>query len=165
MSDSRSAAWRGLAVGFVATSAMTATTALEQRLRPHLGHPVDYDASDAPATAAARVLRLHPTSRRQRRLLFLLVHWGYGSLVGILYLWLDRRITSRSKATGTFYLAIQAMAFALLPTLGGTPPPWAWQSDMLATSLVQHGVYAAACDAAARTMSNTERGGPIRRRR
>lgn len=165
MSDLRSSAWRGLAVGFVATSAMTATTALEQHLRPHLGHPVDYDASDAPATAAARVLRLQPTSRRQRRLLFLLVHWGYGSLVGIPYLWLAHRLTPQSKATGTFYLAIQTMAFALLPTLGGTPPPWAWQADMLATSLVQHGVYAAACDAASRTMCNTKRGGPLHRRR
>lgn len=158
MSNSRSLVWHGLAVGFVATCAMTATTALEQHLRPHLGHPVDYDASDAPATAAARVLRLHPTSRRQRRVLFLLVHWGYGSVVGIPYLWLAHRLTPQSKATAMFYLAIQTMAFALLPTLGGTPPPWAWQGDMLATSLAQHGVYAAACDAASHNLCNTKRG-------
>ena len=148
---------QGVMAGLVGTTAMTFTTSLEQRLRPHLGGPVDYDASDAPVTAAARVLHLRPRTDLERRILFAVVHWGYGSFVGVGLQMISRRIRSPQTATIVFYAAAQTMAFALLPALGGTPVPWRWRRDMLTTSLIQHAVYAAATGAATNRLSQGDR--------
>ncbi len=92
--------------------------------------------------AAARVLRFEPTTTRQRQLLFVLVHWGYGSFVGVGHEVLSRRFGPTPKSTAIFFAGVKTMAFTLLPPLGGTPVPWRWRRDVLATSLVQHAVYA-----------------------
>ncbi len=144
----RSTLGPGLFAGLVGTTAMTLTTMLEQRLRPRLDHPVDYDASNAPVTAAALVLGVQPHTKAQRRLLFLLVHWGYGSLMGTGQVLLRRKLPG-SEATAVYLVGVQGMAFVLLPLLGGTPPPWRWRPDMFVTSLGQHAVYAVATGVAA----------------
>ncbi len=113
---------RGLLAGVVGTTAMTTTTALERRLRPDLGHPVDLDASRHVAVAVGSVLRHPPTSPRQRQAYFLLAHQGYGSAVALGYAALRTHLEERSAA-GVFYVGCQAMAFALFPTAGGAPPP------------------------------------------
>jgi hypothetical protein len=136
------AAARGTFAGFVGTTAMTGTLWLERRLRRNLDRPVDYDASSHVVTAASNALRVHPRTDRQKHLLFLLVHWGYGSAVGIGHRLLRDALPNEAAATGVFYAGCQTMAFALFPTLGDTPPPWRWRRDMLASSLAQHGVYA-----------------------
>lgn len=139
----------GLLAGLAGTTAMTATTWCERRLRPGLDHPVDFDVSGAPVQAASRVLHLSPRTAAERRALFALVHWGYGSLVGVAHTALRRRLAPEPLATAVFYGGVQTMAFVLLPALGGTPPPWAWRRDVLASSLAQHAVYAAATGRAA----------------
>jgi hypothetical protein len=152
---------RGFAVGLAGTSAMTVTLKLEQlaRDRCRIGtlvdtprtsdEPVDYDASEHVVTAAAAVLRHRPGTKSGERALFLLVHWGYGSAVGIEYIELLRKHTV-ARATIEFYLLCQAMAMTLFPTLGGTPPPWQWPRRILISSLCQHAVYASAVAATAR---------------
>lgn len=144
---------RGFAAGLAGTGAMTATLKLEQLARrrsragaaadPGSDEPVDYDASEHVVTAAAAVLRHRPATKAGNEALFLLVHWGYGSAVGIEYVELLRR-HGIARATAEFYLLCQAMAMTLFPVLGGTPPPWRWPRRILISSLGQHAVYAIA---------------------
>lgn len=101
---------------------------------------VDFDSSAYVPLAAATLLRLPPLSPARRRELFYVVHWGYGSLVGSCYAPLSRRF-GRRGAAAMLFAGTQAMAFTLFPLLGGTPPPWRWRRDQIATSLVQHAVY------------------------
>ena len=55
-----------------------------------------------------------------------------------------RRATGSSRiAAVLFYLSCQMMAMILFPTAGRTPPPWRWRPDTIASSLVQHSIYAA----------------------
>ena len=132
---------------------MTATLKLEQlaRRRSRGGaagdaasdEPVDYDASEHVVTAAAAVLRHRPATQGGSEAMFLLVHWGYGSAVGIEYVELLRR-HGAARATAEFYVLCQAMAMTLFPTLGGTPPPWRWPRRILISSLCQHAIYAIA---------------------
>jgi hypothetical protein len=131
----------GVAAGFAGTTAMTAGYALEHLLRRNVDGFLDYDDSNAPAVAAAHVLHWSAPSARSEKLLGLLVHWGYGSLVGVAAVPLVRR-EAAPAATATYWSAIMVMAAALFPTLGGTPPPWRWRRDILATSGVQHLLYA-----------------------
>ena len=134
---------RGVLAGLAGTTVMTATLSAERRLRRSGAGPVDYDASPHVVTAAATVLRWQPHTDRQRRALFLVVHWGYGSAVGAGYEVLRRLLPSRRAAAVAFYAGCQSMAMTLLPTVGGTPPPWRWRPSLLASSLGQHAIYAA----------------------
>lgn len=151
----RRLAAEGLAAGFVGTCCMTATRWLERRLRSDEAGPVDYDASGHVVTAAANALRWHPGNRAQRRALFLIVHWGYGSAVGIAYPPLLRSLCDDRLATSVFYVGCQSMAFTLFPTLGETPPPWRWRGDVLASSLAQHAVYAISVAATAKLAASS----------
>lgn len=138
---------RGVLAGLVGTSVMTVGYAVEHRLRRSVEGPLDYDDSDAPAVAAAKVLGWAHVLRgepgpRTSAALGLLVHWGYGSLVGAAAEPLVRRMGPR-RATAAYTAGISVMAGALFPLLGGTPPPWRWERDVVATSLAQHLLYAA----------------------
>jgi hypothetical protein len=129
---------------------MTLALRAERRLRSPGRSVIDYDASGHVTTAAARVLRVDPRTARERKALFLLVHWGYGSATGNLR-WLTARLPGPAWVPGVaFYAACQTMAMTMFPTLGGTPPPWRWRRDLLASSLAVHAVYAAVVEAAVR---------------
>ena len=144
---------KGVLAGLAGTTAMTATLGLEKALRRNVRGPVDYDASPHVVTAASAVLRWKPRTGTQRRALFLLVHWGYGSAVAGAYPLL-RSVSSNDVAAGAaFYAGCQSMAMTLFPTLGGTPPPWRWRKDIFISSLVQHAVYSAVVAAAWRRLS------------
>jgi hypothetical protein len=138
---------RGVLAGLVGTSAMTVGYAVEHRIRRSVDGPLDYDDSDAPAVAAARVLCALHVLRGQpgeetSKALGLLVHWGYGSAMGLAAVPLLHRARPVA-ATLAFTGGISVMAGALFPLLGGTPPPWRWKRDVVVTSLVQHLLYAA----------------------
>jgi len=129
--------------GLAGTTAMTLTTALEERWRRHPGDFVDYDVSSHVVTAAATVLRIDEGGPARREGLFLLTHWGYGSAMAV-GLEATRRALPRASGTvqaAVFGLGCQGLAFTLFPTIGATPPPWRWRRDVLATSITQHLVY------------------------
>ncbi len=105
---------------------------------------MDYDASSHVVAAAANAIRCQPRTEQPRRGLFLLVHWGYGSAVGVGCPLLLRGLGSEPRATAALYAGRQTMAFTLFPTLGKTPPPWRRHRDVLASSLGQHAVYTVA---------------------
>ena len=151
----------GVLAGTAGTTAMTITgrahrlvlarrRGIDQADIPEI---VDYDDSDHVVVAASAITRLvgwDPRSPAQRRALFLLTHWGYGSAVGAAHAGL-RRVLGEPVAGSLFFVACQAMALGLFPVLGGTPVPWRWERRLLVTSFAQHVVYAlgvAAADAA-----------------
>lgn len=128
--------------GAVGTAVMTLSIAVQTRLRPDLDGPIDYDASDHVVIAASKILRWDPATPAGRRLLFNLVHWGYGSLVALEYERFRRLLGSEPRAAAAFFAACQTMALAAFPLLGDTPPPWRWRRDLLAVSFAQHALYA-----------------------
>lgn len=160
-------------VGGVAGSGATILVAHLRRRRYARRHGIrpaeidvvlDYDDSVHVVIAASTLLRhvigWAPGTPRGRQVLFLVVHWGYGSVVGAGHVALQRALRrGRRRVTGStptgerdrrgapaadlaFFVACQAMALALFPVLGDTPPPWRWGRRLLVTSLVQHAVYA-----------------------
>jgi hypothetical protein len=131
----------GVMAGFAGTVAMTTGYAVERALRRNVRGPLDYDDSMVPARAAANVLGWADPGPKASRLLGFAVHWGYGSLVGVGAVPLVRS-QSAGMAVAGYWAGITLMASTLFPTLGGTPPPWRWRPDFIATSLGQHLVYA-----------------------
>lgn len=146
---------RGVAAGAGGTGAMSAGAFLRRRryARRHGVAPadvdvvLDYDDSEHVVIAASTLLRgvtgRAPSSPRGKRALFGLVHWGYGSVVGLGHAGLYRLIGREPEAGGVFFLGCQAMALTLFPVLGGTAVPWRWSRRLMVTSLVQHALYAA----------------------
>ncbi len=123
--------------GFVGIAAMTSSMWPERHARRRLRGPIDYDASTHVVTLASNLLRISSANEWQRRGLFLAVPEGCRSLVGLGYVGL-RRLAPKDAAT-TLYATCQTMAFVLFPTLGETPKPWRWPTDMLVPSHVQRG--------------------------
>jgi hypothetical protein len=134
--------------GFAGTAAMTASYGVERRLRRTHGGPLDYDDSTVPTHAAMVVLRIHHLDEPYQQVLGQVVHWGYGSLMGWPRRLLGKRF-SPASATAIYWGGLTVMVGVLFPLLGDTPPPWKWDRDVLATSLVQHAVYAVVVGAAA----------------
>jgi hypothetical protein len=156
------AAARGLACGLTGTAVMTFTASRYARLRGATDRIIDYDTSEHVVIAAATVLRVRPRGDRERRALFHLIHWGYGTAVGIAYEAITHAVPARPAATATFFTGCQAMAFVLFPLLGRTPPPWRWQADVIAISLLQHAVYAATVDLTHRALRHGDGNVPSR---
>lgn len=143
---------RALAAGLSATTAMTIALAAEARFLPSDDGLIDYDSSDHVVVAACTLLRRPvPRSRRGRRRIFRLVHWGYGSAVALAYLPVRGRSSSDPRAALAFGAGCQAMAMTLFPTLGRTPPPWRWQPRVLLSSVTIHALYAAVVARLSRT--------------
>jgi hypothetical protein len=130
-----------LAGGVAGTAMMTASLARQARRNPHHDGPLDYDASDHVVIAASKVVRWNPRTPAGRRVLFNLVHWGYGSAVALEYERFRRLLGSDTAAAAAFYVSCQGMAFTLFPLLGDTPPPWRWKRSMIVGSLAHHAVY------------------------
>lgn len=130
---------------------MTASLAIRARLRPDAQRPIDYDGSDHVVIAAAKVVRWNPSTPTGRAVLFNVVHWGYGSVVALEYERLRRLLGNDVEATAAFFAACQAMALALFPILGETPPPWRWRRGLLVSSFAQHALYAATVAAVSAT--------------
>jgi hypothetical protein len=107
---------------------------------------LDYDQSDHVVVAASTVLQRvtgwAPRSPRARHVLFWVVHWGYGSVVGAAHAELRHRLGGEPAAGTAFFLGCEVMALSLFPAFGDTPVPWRWGTRLLTVSLVQHAVYA-----------------------
>ncbi|WP_018331016.1 hypothetical protein [Actinomycetospora chiangmaiensis] len=144
-----------MVAGAAGTAAMTATGQLYRQVYARrrgkapseITEILDYDDSDHVVVAASTLLRAvsgrAPQSPAARRALFWLVHWGYGSAVGVAHAELRHR-TGEPAAGVAFFVGCQTMALSLFPVLGDTPVPWRWTPRLMTVSVLQHLVYAAA---------------------
>ena len=122
---------------------------------------LDYDQSDhvvvAASTVLQRVIGWAPRSPDARRVLFWMVHWGYGSVVGAAHAELRHRLGGEPAAGTAFFVGCEVMALSLFPVVGGTPVPWRWGARLLTVSVVQHAVYAGTVAAADALLDRRER--------
>ena len=145
----------GLVAGLAATTAMNLGYWAERRIRRNVEGPLDYDDSNVPALVAAKILRQSDLSDEASFRLGLAVHWGYGSLFGLGAVPLHRRF-GPVGATAIYWGGMMAMACAMFPVLGDTPPPWRWRNDVIVTSALQHLVYAATTTVVLRTLTRRQ---------
>lgn len=158
----------GVLAGAAGTAAMTATGRAYREVYARrrgkapseITEILDYDDSDHVVVAAATLLRAvsgrAPESPGARRALFWLVHWGYGSAVGVAHAELRHR-HGEPVAGIAFFVGCQTMALSLFPVLGDTPVPWRWTPRLATVSFLQHVVYAAAVSAADGALDRVER--------
>ena len=142
----------GMLAGLAATTAMNLGYWAERRVRRNVEGPLDYDDSNVPALVAAKILRQSDLSDEASFRLGLAVHWGYGSLFGLGAIPLNRRF-GPVPATAVYWGGMMAMACAMFPVLGDTPPPWRWRKDVIVTSAFQHLMYAATTTATLRLLA------------
>ena len=122
---------------------MTFAYVVERRLRPGRDGPLDYDDSPIPGRILTSVIGLRHTTPRGVRNRGMILRFGYGSVFGICHGALRRRV-SEPWASAIFAGATMCMTLSMFPLLGGTPPPWRWPADVMATSVRTHAVYVVA---------------------
>lgn len=130
---------RSALAGAAGTAALSATYALERRLRSKRG-PLDYDDSLVPGQIVASIMHLPAVTAREDRELGLALRWSYGSAFGIWH-GLLRRWCREPWASLAFASTLMSATFSLFPLLGRTPPPWRWPRDVMGTCLLTHFVY------------------------
>lgn len=133
---------RGVLAGAAGTAAMTATYALERRLRSTRG-PLDYDDSLVPGEIVSSIMHLGAVTGREDRDLGFALRWSYGSTFGIWHAVLRQRF-HEPWASLLFGGTLITLTFTMFPLLGRTPPPWRWAADVMATCLATHAVYVVA---------------------
>ena len=134
---------RSVIAGTAGTAALTASYAIERRMRPGRKGPLDYDDSLVPGQIVASVMHLGHVSGREDRELGTILRWGYGSAFGLWHGLLGRRFRE-PVPTAIFATTLMSATFSLFPLLGRTPPPWRWPADVMATCIATHAAYVAA---------------------
>jgi hypothetical protein len=134
---------RSVLAGTAGTAALTASYALERRLRPRRRAPLDYDDSLVPGEIVASIMHLGHVTGREEHELGTILRWSYGSAFGLWHGLLGRRL-HEPVPTAIFATTLMSATFSLFPILGRTPPPWRWPADVMATSLATHAAYVAA---------------------
>ena len=134
---------RSVLAGTAGTAALTASYAIERRLRPRRKGPLDYDDSLVPGQIVASVMHLGQVSGRADRELGTILRWGYGSAFGLWHGLLARRFRE-PVPSAIFATTLMSATFSLFPLLGRTPPPWRWPRDVMLTCLATHAAYVAA---------------------
>jgi MYXO-CTERM domain-containing protein len=127
----------GLVAGFAGTVAITASQAIEMRLRRR-------EPSDTPAKAAEKVLHIHPDDEQAEAVLNNGVHFAYGTTWGTFRSVLDLAGLRGLPASAVHFAAIQGAAFIVLPGLKVAPPVTEWGAKEIAIEMGHHAVYAIA---------------------
>jgi hypothetical protein len=133
---------RSLLAGAAGTAVLTASYAVERRLRSRHRGPLDYDDSLVPGQIVVSILHLPHVTNREEDDVGLALRWSYGSAFGIAHGLLRRRLREPA-ATVVFGTMLMTATLTMFPLLGRTPPPWRWPRGFLATSLLTHAAYAA----------------------
>jgi hypothetical protein len=132
---------RSVLAGTAGTAALTASYALERRLRSRHQGSLDYDDSLVPGQIVVSILHLPHVTNREEDDMGLALRWSYGSAFGIAHRLLRRHLREPA-ATLVFGAILMSATLSMFPLLGRTPPPWRWPRGFLATSLLTHAAYA-----------------------
>ncbi|HEY3921491.1 MAG TPA: hypothetical protein VGL76_05195 [Gaiellaceae bacterium] len=141
--------FRGIAAGIVGTAAMTAVQLSAARLRGQpLQTPVPKRWADAPAPAqvvkkaASAIGEPRLVTREDAPRVTNVVHWGYGTLLGVLYALAARALRPGAFSGGVgFGAGVWSASYAELVPLGIYKPPWRYPAPELALDLGYHLVY------------------------
>ena len=136
---------------------MTLAYAAERRLASDRREQLDYDDSPVPGQILGRVMtRLHLRAPEDRDL-GLVLRWSYGPAFALVHGKLRSGI-AEPWASVIFGAAVMGTTLSSFPLLGGTPPPWRWPADVVATSLRTHAAYVFTVAVADRTVGRLARG-------
>lgn len=128
---------KGLFAGLAGTAAMTVSSTLEMKLSGRA-------ASETPAQAAEKVLKVEPEDAQSEGQFSNLVHWGYGTSWGPVRGLIGAAGLEGPRATATHFLAVWGTEQVMLPSLGVAPPFWQWGAKEVAIDAFHHLVYAGA---------------------
>jgi hypothetical protein len=128
---------KGILAGLAGTAAMTAAQMVDQKLTGR-------QASDAPAEAVEKVVRVEPKDEEGAQRLSNLTHWAYGTGWGVPRAALGALGMPGPVATMLHFGVLWGAALVMLPALRVAPPPTEWEKDELAKDALLHLVYAAA---------------------
>ncbi|MDQ3567890.1 MAG: hypothetical protein M3397_07405 [Actinomycetota bacterium] len=128
---------KGLFAGLAGTAAMTVSSTLEMKLSGRA-------ASETPAQAAEKVLKVEPEDAQSEGQFSNLVHWGYGTGWGGARGLLASAGLSGPVATVAHLGLVWSSEQAVLPALGVSAPVFKYGGKAVATDLLHHAVYATA---------------------
>ncbi|MFP5502868.1 MAG: hypothetical protein ACLGIN_10295, partial [Candidatus Sericytochromatia bacterium] len=136
----------GLVAGLVGTAAITASQAIDMKIRHR-------KPSKTPAKAVERVLEVTPEDEQAEQKLGQMAHWDYGTAWGAFRGLLGTVGVVGAPATILHWAAIQGTAMVMLPRLKVAPPVKEWGAKEIALEGLHHAVYAIAAGAAFDAMS------------
>jgi hypothetical protein len=128
---------RGLVAGFVGTAAITASQAIEMKVRGR-------EPSTTPAQAGAEVLGVEPKGEDEQKRFATVMHWAYGTAWGPVRAALRSIGLPPKAATAAHLAAVQGTAMVMLPSLDVAPPVRDWGGTEIADEALHHTVYAIA---------------------
>jgi hypothetical protein len=137
---------KGLLAGLVGTAAITISQMIEMKLSKR-------EPSTAPADAAGKVLGVKPRDEESKERFANVVHWAYGTSLGLLRAVLGGGRADRFWAPLVHLGAVQTAAMIMLPSLHVAPPVKDWEVATVGTEVLHHAVYAAATDATYRLLT------------
>lgn len=136
----------GLVAGLVGTAAITASQAIDMKLR-------NRKPSKTPAKAVERVFDIAPEGEQAEQKLGQMAHWDYGTSWGAFRGVLGTLGVFGAPATILHWAAVQGTAMVMLPRLKVAPPVKEWGAKEIAIEGLHHAVYAIAAGAAFEAMS------------
>ncbi|PWR05553.1 hypothetical protein DKT68_26585 [Micromonospora acroterricola] len=147
---------QGLVAGLVGTAVMTLGEKIEQRLT---GRP----DSHVPARVLERLAGLPEQPRRQPRALNLGMHYGQGTLLGVLRAVMANAGLRGPVASGMFTVIRLTSDQILENATGVGAPPQTWPRRELAVDVLHKAVYAFATGVVADALANRHGPGPGQR--
>lgn len=127
---------KGLFASVAGTAVMTVSSTLEMKLSGR-------GASQTPAEAAKKVLKVEPEDEGAEARFSNLVHWGYGTAWGTARGLLASAGLSGPVATVAHLALVWGAEQVVLPALDVSAPVFKYGSKATATDLLHHIVYAA----------------------
>jgi hypothetical protein len=128
---------KGLFAGVAGTAVMPVSSTLEMKLSGR-------GASQTPAEAAEKVLKVEPEDEGAEAQFSNLVHWGYGTGWGAVRGLLASAGLSGPVATAAHLGLVWGAEQIVLPALDVSAPVFKYGSKATATDLLHHVVYATA---------------------
>ncbi|NHC13306.1 hemerythrin domain-containing protein [Motilibacter deserti] len=125
----------GLLAGAAGVAVMTLGEKVEQALT---GRPNSY----VPSRVLERLTGLHPADEAERDVLNLAMHWGQGTLLGVVRAAMARRGVRGASGAVAFTGLRLAVDQTLENGTGVGAPPWTWPRDELVIDVAHKAVYA-----------------------
>lgn len=130
-----SAIGKGVLAGAAGTAAMSASSAAEMKIRGRQG-------STVPAEVLCTLLGVEALDAAHKARLTTLVHWGYGTALGVSRGALALAGLRGRRAAAAFFGVTWAGELVMLPAVDAAPPPTRWSAQTLAVGGFHHLVYA-----------------------